>query len=145
MLVLDTNVLSELMRPQPATQVTAWLRSRGVHALRTTAISRAEIRYGIARLDAGTRRQALAERAESVFGEISELILDFDSRAADVYGDLVARRQGDGRPISVLDAQIAAITRVHGGELVSRNVADFEGCGLTVHDPWGALPPRPRR
>lgn len=136
MLVLDTNVVSELMRPQPAVAVLSWLAPHAPRELRMTVITRAEIRYGIARLPRGQRRAELQARADALFEDIGELTLDFDSRAADVYGLLVADRERQGSPISVPDAQIAAITLTREGELVTRNVTDFVGCGLVVHDPW---------
>lgn len=140
MLILDTNVVSELMRPRPDTGVLSWLSAYVPQELRMTVVTRAEIRYGLARLPAGRRRTGLTARAEDLFADSDRLTFDFDTRAADLYGDLVANRERQGLPISVPDAQIAAIARTHECELATRNVSDFVGCGLVVHDPWNPAP-----
>jgi len=142
--VLDTNVISELMRPRPDPAVSGWLAAHGGSRVSITSISRAEIRYGIARLDTGERRDDLTARADATFAEIGSATLDFDAAAADRYGALVAERERIGRPISVLDGQIAAIALANGADVVTRNARDFDDCGLKVHNPWSPLPPRPR-
>ena len=145
MYVLDTNVISELMRPTPDRAVLDWLAGHDPALARMTSISRAEIRYGLERLPSGERRTQLTGRAERLFADIGDQLLDFDSRAADLYGRIVAERERAGAPISVLDAQIAAITLAHEATLVTRNTTDSRGVVLIVHDPWRPLPPRPRR
>ena len=99
-------------------------------------MTRAEVRYGIARLPPGRRRDDLARRADALFLEIDERTLTFSARAADAYGQIVAERESTGRPIGVLDAQIAAIARVHRAAVATRNVADFQGCGVVIVNPY---------
>ena len=136
MIVLDTNVVSELMRPKPAPVVLAWLRRQVAADLFTTAVTLAEVRYGIARLPDGHRKDVLSQAADQVFGAFPDQILPFDSGAARIYADLAASRERAGSPISGFDAQIAAVCRVHSAALGSRNVMDFRGTGVEVIDPW---------
>lgn len=138
MIVLDSNVLSELMRPQPSAAVTRWLGAQGPYDLCTTAVSMAEVRYGIARLPRGRRRTSLLKAADEVFASFTDKVLAFDARAAITYADLVVERQRIGRPISGFDAQIAAICRSQTTALATRNTADFADLGLDVIDPWAA-------
>lgn len=135
-MVLDTSVVSELMRAEPAARVVAWLVAQPAQDLTTTSITVAEVRYGIARLPAGRRREALSQAADEVFGGLRDKVLAFDLDAAGQYADVVTQREQAGTPISVLDAQIAAICRTHGAALATRNTADFSGLGLTLVDPW---------
>lgn len=137
MIVLDTNVLSETLRPTPSAGVMAWLRSEPAAALFTTTITEAELLYGVALLPPGRRRQLLTAVVEQIFAEdLAGRILPFDSAAARDYADIAAARRRSGRPISEADAQIAAITRSRGAALATRNVRDFAGCELRVIDPW---------
>ena len=142
MLLLDTNVLSEFMRQQPAPQVVAWLNAQSAPSLFTCAISRAEIELGLARMPAGKRQLALAQSAHAMFdAEFTGMSLPFDDAAAVHYARVVADRNRAGQPISVEDAQIAAIALAHNLELATRHVADFMGIeGLTVVDPWQFSP-----
>lgn len=137
MLVIDTNVASELMRPAPTPSVAAWIAERDASAMYLTAVSEAELRFGIAILPEGRRRTAL-EAAMHRWLEIgfAERILPFDSAAARAYAAIAADRRGVGRPIGDADCQIAAISRSRGASLVTRNVRDFEGTGVDVLDPW---------
>lgn len=137
MIVLDTNVLSELMSPTPSAPVQAWFLARPDEDLRVTAITIAEIRYGIARLPAGRRRRVLAAAAEEVLGRFGSEVLPFDAPAAARFALVVTDRDRGGRQISGFDAQIAAICVVHGASLATRNVTDFSGIqGLVVTDPF---------
>jgi predicted nucleic acid-binding protein len=136
MIVLDTNVVSELMRPEPAAPVTAWFSQHSPGELVTTAMSLAEIRYGLARLPDGRRKQFLTAAADEVFSVFPDQVLPFDAAAAVQYADVVSRRDRVGAPISALDAQIAAVCRVHEATLATRNVADFVDTGIEVVDPW---------
>jgi predicted nucleic acid-binding protein len=137
MIVLDTNVLSEPLRPTPSARVLDWLRSQPNAALFTTTITEAELLYGIAILPQGKRRRLLESAVARIFAErMTGRILPFDSAAAREYADLVAERRFAGRPISEADARIAAIARSRGAELATRNVADFAGCELEVINPW---------
>ena len=140
MIVLDTNVVSELMRPSPSTQVLAWVGGKPDSQLYTTAITLAEIRYGIERLPDGWRRQLLLTLADDVFGGFEEQVLPFDARAAPRYAAIVAGRDRAGRPIDGFDAQIASICREHQAALATRNGADFEHTGVEVIDPWHEEP-----
>ena len=137
MFVLDTNVVSELMRARPNPQVLGWMDNQLADSLFVTSVAEAEIRTGIAILPGGGRQRGLAAAAERLFGMFfAERILPFDSDAAQAYAVLAAKRRTDGRPISQSDCQIAAIAHSRGAPVVTRNVDDFEGCGLAVIDPW---------
>ena len=137
MTVLDTNVLSEFMRPVPHDAVTRWFASQTSEELLLTAVTMAEVLYGIEILPAGKKRDALRLRAQKLFdGVYAGRILPFDDGAARQFGLLTAARRKAGRPIEKLDGQIAAIARAHGAVLATRNTADFEGCGVKLVDPW---------
>jgi predicted nucleic acid-binding protein len=138
-IVLDTNVLSELMRSQPAAMVFGWVASQPRAALHTTSVNKAEILYGIAALPEGRRRAALAVAAEAMFNDdFAGRVLPFDEEAAVRYAEIVAARRREGGPIEAFDAQIAAATRVAGAALATRDVGDFAGCGVTLVNPWEA-------
>jgi toxin FitB len=137
MTILDTNVLSELMRPIPSSRVVAWVAKQPTTELFTTSITEAEIFYGIELLTRGKRREGLLAAAEAVFAEdLAGRIFGFDSDAARVFSEIAAHRRALGRPISHADAQIAAISQMRGAKLATRNVADFADCGLNLVDPW---------
>jgi toxin FitB len=136
MIVLDTNIVAALM--SNGADIDAWLDTVPRYELYTTVMTRAEIRYGLSRLSAGKRRNRLTEQANALFSETQERLLPFDAKAADRYGDLVAAREGAGRPISVADAIIAAIAWVHRANLATRNVGDFDDCGIQVVNPYHA-------
>lgn len=137
MFILDTNVLSEGTRPQPSAQVGKWLAAQPRAQLFTTTICEAELLRGLALLPAGRRRSALEDATHRMFAEIlAGRVLPFDRAAASAYAMLGAQRRLKGRPIPTLDAQIAAIARVHGAAVATRNVADFMDCGIDVVDPW---------
>jgi len=137
MIILDTNVLSELMRSEPSPSVLAWVARQPAMELCTTSITEAEILYGIELLIKSKRRDGLLEAAEAMFAEdLAGHIFGFESDAARVFSKIAAHRRAVGRPISHADAQIAAIAKVRGAKLATRNVGDFEDCGLDVVDPW---------
>jgi predicted nucleic acid-binding protein len=137
MIILDTNVLSELMRPKPSPSVLAWVARQPATELCTTSITEAEILYGIELLIKSKRREGLLETAEAMFAEdLADRIFGFESDAARVFSKIAAHRRAVGRPISHADVQIAAIAKVRRAKLATRNVADFEDCGLDVVDPW---------
>ncbi len=137
MIVLDTNVVSEMMRAAPDRHVTAWLAAQPVAGLFTTALTQAEILYGLALLPEGRRRGDMLAAAQPIFDEdLAGRILSFDSEAALIYPEIAASRRQSGQPISQFDAQIAAIARSRGARLATRNVRDFRDCGLDVIDPW---------
>ena len=138
MTILDTNVLSELMKPAPSSKVTQWIRSRGpARDLCLTTITVAEILFGIELLPKGKRRDSLLADVEATFAaDFAGRILPFDEAAARAFPPIAAARRQRGRPISVLDAQIAAIAKANGATLATRNTADFEGCGVRLVNPW---------
>jgi predicted nucleic acid-binding protein len=135
-IVLDTNVTSELMRVTPSLIVMNWLRAQDPTELHSTAISVAQIRYGIERLPNGVRKNELVAAAVEVFGSFPDHVLAFDLAADDEYGDVVAGREGAGTPINGFDAQIASICRAHGAALATRNAKDFGNVGLDLTNPW---------
>jgi predicted nucleic acid-binding protein len=137
MIVLDTNVISELMRAAPEAAVIEWVDRHADIDLFVTAITVAELLYGVARLPDGRRKSNLAISVERLIGEdFDHRVLPFDEPAAAHYGDIAASREHDGRPISGAEAQIAAICRSYGSTLATRNVDDFANTGITVVDPW---------
>ena len=139
MFVLDTNVVSELMRERPQPEVLAWLDSQLTDKLFMTAVTEAEIRTGIAVLPEGERRHGLAVAADRAFGVFfADRILPFDSDTAQAYAVIAAERRAAGRPISQADCQIAAISRSCRASVATRNAGDFEGCGIDVINPWAA-------
>ncbi len=138
MIVLDTNVASELMRPRPQSLVQEWTLRYPPLSLYATAVTFAEIRYGIERLPPGRNRDRLSAASTEVFASFSDKVLPFDQTAAEHYGDIVATRERAGRPIGVPDAQIAAICRAAGASLATRNRSDFEGTGIELVDPWAS-------
>lgn len=137
MFVIDTNVASELMRSEPTAAVAAWIAEHDAQDMYLTAVSEAELLYGVAIMPAGKRRNALeAALARWLDLGFRERILPFDSFAARAYAEIAAKRRHAGRPTGEADCQIAAISRARGATLVTRNVRDFEGTGLNVIDPW---------
>ena len=137
MYVLDTNVASELMRSTPAPTVAAWVAERDMNDMFLTAISEAELLYGVAIVPAGRRRNEL-ETAMTRWLDVGfgERILPFDRAAARHYAEVASHRRRVGRRIEEADCQIAAISRSHGAILVTRNVRDFEATGVDVVNPW---------
>ncbi len=137
MIVLDTNVVSELMRAAPAPAVVRWVAAQPAPSLYTTSVTQAEVLHGVRLLPAGKRRTAMEAAAEAMFREdFAGRVLPFGSDAARAYARIAAERARLGRPISQFDAQIAAIAHASGAELATRNVADFAKCGVHVVDPW---------
>src|SRR6185437_11571284 len=137
MIVLDTNVVSEAMSTSPNRAVAHWISSQSGAILFTTAVSVAEILYGIELLPAGKRRSALLASAETVFARLFiARVLAFDEPAARAFPSIAIARRLRGTPITLFDAQIAAIVRVHDATLATRNSSDFEECGIRVVNPW---------
>ena len=137
MIVLDTNVLSELMRLEPHQQVAEWVDGQAPTSLFTTTVTEAEILYGVSMLPDGARKRDLADAVRSLFQQdLRGQILSFDSPSASAFAQISADRRRMGRPISHFDAQIAAIARSRGASLATRNVSDFEECGVQVVNPW---------
>jgi predicted nucleic acid-binding protein len=139
MIVLDTNVISELMRAAPSAAVLGWVARQPSASLFTTAVAQAEIYCGLALLPDGKRRQALQHAAMAMFEEdFTGRVLPFDSDAAVAFAPIAASRRAGGKPIAQFDAQIAAVVRSRGARLATRNARDFEGCGIEIEDPWVA-------
>jgi predicted nucleic acid-binding protein len=140
MIVLDTNVLSELAKPDPDGSVLAWLARQRRADLCTTAISEAELAYGLALLPKGRRRDALAQAVGRLLGEgLGGRVLAFDRSAAAAFGEIAAVRRAAGRPVATADGQIAAIARARGASLLAtRDVGGFQDSGVSVIDPWRA-------
>jgi toxin FitB len=141
MIILDTNVISELMRARPEPAVVGWFRIRSLLEMATTTINLAEIRRGLARLPFGTRRRDLEATFNSLAAHgFANRVFDFDAAAADAYGDLAVQRERAGRPLEGLDGLIAAIAKFRGLPVATRNTDDFAGCGIDVINPWDAAP-----
>ena len=139
MIVLDTNVLSELMRTDPNANVVAWVEKQLTSELFTTSVNEAEIFYGIELLASGKRREKLLAAADAMFTkDLRGRVLGFDSRAARAFSTIAARRRALGKPINHADAQIAAIAYVQRARLATRNVTDFHDCAIDLIDPWAS-------
>jgi predicted nucleic acid-binding protein len=140
-IVLDTNVISELVRPQPDRGVLGWLDRYPWAEVYLTAITAAELRYGVARLADGRRRTDLAERVRRLTRErFARRVLPFDDEAASHYAEVVASREARGMPIGVADVQIAAICLSHGAALATRNTKDFVHTDIGLINPWESEP-----
>lgn len=137
MIILDTNVISELMRAAPDEQLIRWIAAHDTATLFLTSVTVAEILHAVMSLPAGRRRRAIESAAEAMFEEdFADRILPFGSDEAPRYAQIVADRQRLGRPISQFDALMAAIASTRTAALATRNVADFSHCGIRVLDPW---------
>ena len=137
MLMLDTNVLSAMMSAEPARRVADWLLDQPSGDLFTAAVCQAEILSGIAVLPNGRRRTDLANAARAMFADdFQDRVLPFDVEAAAAYARVLAARRKAGRPTGTIDLMLAAIASVRGASIVTRNVADFDGVGLTIINPW---------
>ena len=137
MILIDTNVVSELMRSAPAPAVLEWFARQEAARLFLSAVSEAELRAGAAYLPAGRRREGLTAAIDAMVAEdFNGRILPFDSAAAKSYAVVAAARRAAGQPIAEADCQIAAIALANGAAVATRNVADFLGCGIEVVDPW---------
>jgi len=138
MFLIDTNVISELMRATPAPSVLSWFSTQDPTTLYLSAVTEAELRTGIAILPEGQRREGLKAALDATISEDFEgRILPFDTDAAKAYAEIASIRRAAGRPIADADCQIAAIARAAGAIVVTRNLRDFEGCGVDLVNPWG--------
>ena len=139
MIVINTNVVSELMRARPDPAVLAWFAGHATETLFLTAVSEAELRTGAAILPDGQRRDRLVRAIDAMIDQdFAGRILPFDSPAARSYAEIAAARRAAGKPIMDADCQIAAITGACGAAIATRNVKDFGGCGIEVINPWDA-------
>jgi toxin FitB len=139
MIILDTNVISEVMAVQPSRAVAAWMDATPAFDLATTTINIAEIRYGLARLPFGRRRAGLEAQFESLLARVfNTRVFAFDGLAAGAYGELIAARERSGRPLDGPDGFIAAIAASRGLGIATRDIRGFEGCGIPVINPWNS-------
>ncbi len=139
MIVLDTNVVSELMRPESSPAVWSWMAKLATPSLHLTAITEAELRFGLAIMPAGRRRDSLDAALQRVMSAgFAQRVLPFDSAAARPYADIAAALRTAGRPIGQADCQIAAIAGSRGMAVATRNVRHFAGTGVRTIDPWTA-------
>ncbi len=145
MILLDTNVVSELMRAEPDPAVLAWVARQDRDALCTASIVQTEVLYGIALLPDGRRKSGLAAAAEAMFAEeFARRVLPYDGEAARRYAAIVTARRAAGKPIEAFDALIAATARVAGAALATRDIGGFADCGVELIDPWAATAGSPR-
>jgi predicted nucleic acid-binding protein len=136
-IVLDTNVLSELIRPSPAAQVLTWLEAQPRSEIFTTTITKAELLHGVQLLPQGQRKESLFNAVLAIFvSDLAGQVLSFDSDAAAAYAEIAASCRAIGQPISQSDAMIAAITRSRGAGLATRNIKDFCNCKVDLVNPW---------
>ena len=139
MIILDTNVISELTRPVSDSGVIAWLDSLPPEETAITAITAAELRYGVRRMPDGRRKTELSEAVSALINtDFRGRVEPFDVLAADQYADVVTVRERAGKPIGISDAQIASICRVLNATLATRNTPDFTGTGVDLINPWKA-------
>jgi predicted nucleic acid-binding protein len=138
MIIVDTNVLSELVRPHPDERVTAWFGAHGVEELWTTATTEAEMLIGLAVMPAGRRKAELQSAIATVLASFESRILPFDRDAARELASVYLERRMAGREPKFVDSQIAAIARVHGSAVATRDVDDFEHSGIDIINPWTA-------
>ncbi len=139
MIILDTNIISELTRPVPDSGVITWLDSLPAEETAITAITAAELRYGVRRMPDGRRKTELSEAVSALINaDFRDRVEPFDVIAADHYADVVTARERAGQPISISDAQIAAICRALDATLATRNTSDFTGTGVNLINPWKA-------
>lgn len=137
MIVLDTNVVSETIRAEPDEHVVSWISAQAPSSMFITTLTQAEMLYGLELLPDGQRRDDLVAAVRSILAEeFPGRILSFDSPAASAYALIAAGRRALGRPMSTVDAQIAAIARSRGARVATRNIADFGDCGVDLIDPW---------
>jgi toxin FitB len=138
MILVDTNVISELVKPAPNPAVVAYLDGLAPETVFTAAVCEAEIRCGLARMPVGRRRDELITRITTFFDAgFQDQVLPFDRACAALYGEIRHARQAAGKPITVEDAMIAATARAYGVQaIVTRNTKDFEDCGVKLIDAW---------
>ncbi|MBK6290313.1 MAG: type II toxin-antitoxin system VapC family toxin [Ignavibacteria bacterium] len=138
MIVLDTNVVSELMRPEPNPSVVEWADAQQIKTLFVTSITMSEILFGVEALPAGKRKSRLSAFASGLAGIFEDRVLSFDLDAAILYAPMAATARRQGLGISIADGYIAAITAAHGFVIATRDTAPFASVGLEVIDPWAA-------
>jgi len=136
-IVLDTNVVSEVMKSSPAARVTRWLASHARSTIFTTSVTQAEIFFGLEIMPHGRKRDALYNAATSMFrNQFADHVLAFDGDASHIFAMIAAARRRAGQPIGQFDCQIAAIARSHGAAIATRDLRDFADYGVQLIDPW---------
>ncbi len=135
MIIVDTNVLSELMRPEPHPSVVDWLR-RHAHEIGIPTVALGALRYGVARLPEGRRKRSLTAALDALVDIFAASLVSYDVLAANICGDILAAAEAAGRTMSLADAQIAAIARASNAQLATRNTDDFANTRLTLINPW---------
>jgi toxin FitB len=136
MIVLDTNVVSEAMKPRPDPTVRAWLNSQVAETLYLSSVTLAELLFGIGALPTGRRKAALGEALNGLLELFDERILTFDTDAARHYADLAVKARAAGRGFPTPDGYIAAIAVANGFSVATRDTGSFEAAGLSIIDPW---------
>jgi len=139
-IILDTNVISEIIRAEPSPAVMNWMESQSRAMLFTTTLTRAELLYGMAILPDSPRKMEKERIIKDILNiDFHEKMLPFDKDAADCYAEITAVRKKSGSPISQFDAMIAAITQSRGAKLATRNIKDFIHCGISIINPWNTV------
>lgn len=137
MIILDTNVICELMKPSPMPNVVSWIDNQDATELFISAITIAEISYGITVLPDGNRKRTLEESFNKTLNDaFKHRILSFDESAAHSYGKIMGHRKLIGRPLSIPDGQIAAIAIMHNFSIATRNIRDFSDCEIEIVNPF---------
>jgi predicted nucleic acid-binding protein len=140
MILLDTNLISELVKQVPSPQVAAWFIAQDPREIATTTVTEAELLYGLALLPAGRRKMELEREISALLATLGPRVLPFDRNAAQQFAEIAVRRRAARLPTDHSDGQIAAIARAHKAKLATRNVADFAHCGIVLINPWTTLP-----
>lgn len=140
MIIIDTNVLSEFMRPDPAANVSTWLGQQDGDQLWTTTITEAELLVGAANLPEGRRRAELERNIDATLSRFGHRILAFDRDSARQLAEVFARRRAQRLDMNLADGQIAAIARAYGAAVATRDIDDFAHTGVSVINPWTAPP-----
>jgi predicted nucleic acid-binding protein len=136
-IVLDTNVVAEFMKTSPAVRVAQWLASHARSRIFTTSVTQAEIFFGLEIMPHGRKRDALYKAAAAMFRDkFANHVLAFDGDASHTFAQIAAARRKAGKPIGQFDCQIAAIARLHGAAIATRDLRDFADCGVDLIDPW---------
>ncbi len=138
MIVLDTNVISEAMKPEPHPAVRAWLDEQAAETLYLSSVTLAELLFGIGAMPGGRRKNALAETLDGLLELFGERVLAFDTQAARHYADLAVKARAAGKGFPTPDGYIAAITAAHGFIVATRDTSPYEAAGLNVINPWEA-------
>lgn len=136
MILLDTNVISEAMKPEPHPSVRDWLDAQAAETIFISSVTIAELSFGIGALPTGKRKDKLAAALDDALDLFAARILPFDTEAARRYGDLAVKARAAGKGFPTPDGYIAAIAAAHGFAVASRDTSAFTAAGLTVIDPW---------